>query len=172
MSSTSSLPSNKASQADSRSQKASSVSQETREIFQKMSDTLLGQVRNMVTEVKEMVSKVEERVEGVEGAVKAIQEAVEEIKNKNVSGVESGEGDAEGDGVTLVSFGKRKRATVSKDGRIVMKELENEDSNLKRRLRECLRKFCLSPAGVFYFQGFKAHFIGPLFSKGLCHFNF
>ena len=169
----SSLPSNKTSQAgDPRTPKASSVSQETRQIFQQMSDTLLGQVRNMVTEVKDMVSKVEERVEGVEGAVKAIQEAVEEIKNKNVSGVESGEGDAEGDGVTLVSFGKRKRATVSKDGRIVMKELESEDSNLKRRLRECLRKFCLSPAGVFYFQGFKAHFIGPLFSKGLCHFNF
>lgn len=72
------------------------------------------------------------------------------------------EGDKDGDGVALMSLGKRKRTAVSKDGVIVMNEINNRDSNLKARLRECLRKFCLSPAGVFYFQGFKSNFIGRI----------
>jgi hypothetical protein len=43
-----------------------------------------------------------------------------------------------------------------------MNAIQNRDNNLKARLRECLRKFCLSPAGNLYFQGFKANFIGQI----------
>ena len=155
-----SLPQNKSAAADARTSKSASAL--TRQHFSELSESLLGKVRAMVTEVKEMVSMVEDRVEGVEGAVKAIQVSIEELKSKNGNGLDNVEGDKDGDGVALMSIGKRKRAAVSKDGVIVMNEIQNRDSNLKTRLRECLRKFCLSPAGVFYFQGFKASFIGQI----------
>ena len=150
--------------SDSRGARGSSatVHQETQQFMNKMSESLLAQVKAMVKEIQELVSKVEDRVEGVEGLVKGIQISIEELKSKKGNGLEDVEGDEGGDGVTLISLGKRKRAAVSKDGLIVIKEIENGDSNLRARLRECLRKFCLSPAGVFYFQGFNAIFIGQI----------
>jgi hypothetical protein len=156
-----SLPGSKTSQAKAPNPKGS-VSLEIRQFLSEMSENLLGQVRAMVSEVKELVSKVEDRVEGVEGAVKTIQVSIEELKNKNGNGLEIGQEDEEGEGVTLMSLGKRKRTAVSKDGLIVMNAIQNRDNNLKARLRECLRKFCLSPAGNLYFQGFKANFIGQI----------
>ena len=70
-----------------------------------------------------MVSMVEDRVEGVEGAVKAIQVSIEELKSKNGNGLDNVEGNKDGDGVALMSLGKRKRTAVSKDGVIVMNEI-------------------------------------------------
>jgi hypothetical protein len=159
----SALPMNKNAQAgnsDSRGARGSSAT--VYQEMNKISESLLAQVKAMVKEIQELVSKVEDRVEGVEGLVKGIQISIEELKSKKGNGLEDVEGDEGGDGVTLISLGKRKRAAVSKDGLIVIKEIENGDSNLRARLRECLRKFCLSPAGVFYFQGFKVHFIGRI----------
>jgi hypothetical protein len=156
----SALPTNKNAQAgtlDSRGARGSSAT--VYQEMNKISESLLAQVKAMVKEIQELVSKVEDRVEGVEGLVKGIQISIEELKSKKGNGLEDVEG---GDGVTLISLGKRKRAAVSKDGLIVIKEIENGDSNLRARLRECLRKFCLSPAGNFYFQGFKVNFIGRI----------
>ena len=57
---------------------------------------------------------------------------------------------------------KKKRKLVSSDGEIFLAELEDDSSDFKARLRERLRKFCLSAEGHMYFQGMKEKFASKL----------
>jgi len=53
---------------------------------------------------------------------------------------------------------KKKRKLMSPEGEKFLAELEDDSSDFKARLRERLRKFCLSSQGHLYFQGRKEQF--------------
>ena len=115
--------------------------------IQKSSDKILHQVQAQFKEIDLALKDVKDRMKGLEehcSDLKSIVDGLSQAASEDANRL------------------KKKRKLVSSDGEIFLAELEDDSRDFKARLRERLKKFCLSAEGHMYFQGMKEKFASKL----------
>ena len=114
------------------------------ESIQKSSDKIVQHVQAQFKEIDSALKDVKDRIKGLEAhcsELKTLADGLSQAASEDANRL------------------KKKRKLVSSDGEIFLAELEDDS---KARLRERLRKFCLSAEGHMYFQGMKEKFASKL----------
>ena len=117
------------------------------ESIQKSSDKIVQHVQAQFKEIDSALKDVKDRIKGLEAhcsELKTLADGLSQAASEDANRL------------------KKKRKLVSSDGEIFLAELEDDSSDFKARLRERLRKFCLSAEGHMYFQGMKEKFASKL----------
>ena len=117
------------------------------ESIQKSSDKIVHHVQAQFQEIDSALKDVKDRIKGLEAhcsELKTLADGLSQAASEDANRL------------------KKKRKLVSSDGEIFLAELEDDSSDFKARLRERLRKFCLSAEGHMYFQGMKEKFASKL----------